>query len=394
MNFKERADLYADYLKNNVIPFWLGNSIDVEYGGFFTSLDREGKCFDKDKFMWLQHREVWTFSMLYNNFEQNPRFLDAAVQGAEFLAKHGLDSNGDWYFALDRTGKPLVQAYNIFSDCFATMAYAQLYKATQEQKYSDLALHSFRRILARKDNPKGKYLKNIPENRVIKGFSLPMILCNLVLEIEHLLTQEEIESTIAYFKKEVMEVFYKEEYGVILENVALDGSVHDSYDGRLINPGHGLESMWFMMDIAVRQNDRALIKKCVDISLKLMEYGWDKEHQGIFYFMDLKGHPVQQLEWDQKLWWVHLEAAITMLKGYQLTGDEKCLDWYNKLHDYIWEKFVDPEYGEMFGYLNRKGEVLLILKGGKWKGCFHVPRALYQLSNLCKKIHQEQLQLT
>ena len=26
----------------------------------------------------------------------------------------------------------------------------------------------------------------------------------------------------------------------------------------------------------------------------------------------------------------------------------------------------------------RQGEVLLPLKGGKWKGCFHVPRGLYQ----------------
>jgi N-acylglucosamine 2-epimerase len=47
------------------------------------------------------------------------------------------------------------------------------------------------------------------------------------------------------------------------------------------------------------------------------------------------------------------------------------------LHDYTWSHFADPEYGEWFGYLNRRGEVLLDLKGGKWKGCFHVPRALY-----------------
>jgi len=26
----------------------------------------------------------------------------------------------------------------------------------------------------------------------------------------------------------------------------------------------------------------------------------------------------------------------------------------------------------------RRGEVLLPLKGGKWKGCFHVPRGLFQ----------------
>ena len=45
----------------------------------------------------------------------------------------------------------------------------------------------------------------------------------------------------------------------------------------------------------------------------------------------------------------------------------------------MWTHFKDPKYPEWFGYLNRRGEVLLPLKGGKWKGCFHVPRGLYQI---------------
>lgn len=391
MDFKERSQLYSDYLKNNVIPFWLKNSIDKENGGFFTCLDRVGNCYDTDKFMWLQHRQVWTFAMLYNRFEQNDMYLETAIEGASFLEQHGMDNNGDWYFSMDRCGNPLTQPYNIFSDCFATMAYAQLYKATKEEKYCQVALNSFRRILERKDNPKGIYAKSISDNRALKGFSLPMILCNLVLEIEHLLPQDQVDMILKYGINEVMNVFYREDLGIIVENVTVDGNLHDSFDGRLVNPGHGLESMWFVMDIAQKWNDTALIQKCVNISLNLMDYGWDKEYNGIFYFLDVKGYPVQQLEWDQKLWWVHLEAAITMLKGYQLTGNEKCLFWYNKLHDYIWDKFVDPTYGEMFGYLNRQGDVLLNLKGGKWKGCFHVPRALYQLSVLAGDIHASKI---
>src|SRR5690606_4330001 len=85
-----------------------------------------------------------------------------------------------------------------------------------------------------------------------------------------------------------------------------------------------------------------------------------------------------QLEWDQKLWWVHVEALVALSKGYQLTGSKACLDWFQKVHDYTWSHFKDQDYPEWFGYLNRRGEVLLPLKGGKWKGCFHVPRALYQ----------------
>ncbi len=387
--FAQRAKLYKSYLNDNVIPFWLEHSLDKEVGGYFTCLERDGKVYDTDKFIWLQCRQVWTFAMLYNQFEPKREWLDAATMGAEFLMKNGRDHTGRWYFSLDRNGRPLVQAYNIFSDCFATMAFAQLAKATKKSEYADIAVKTFRSILSNQHNPKGLYNKAYPGTRDLKGFSLPMILCNLVLEIDFLLESELVEETLRQGVREVVEVFYKEELGLILENVDQQGNFNDSFEGRLINPGHGLESMWFVMDIAKRWEDKRLMEKCVDISLSIMEYGWDKEYEGIFYFRDIKGYPPQQLEWDQKLWWVHLEAMITMLKGYQHTGNEQCLTWYEKLHEYVWDNFVDTSFSEMYGYLNRQGQPLLSLKGGKWKGCFHVPRAMYQLYKTMEVLDKE-----
>jgi N-acylglucosamine 2-epimerase len=161
------------------------------------------------------------------------------------------------------------------------------------------------------------------------------------------------------------------------ENVASDSSHVDCFDGRLINPGHGIEAMWFIMNIACRRNDIKLINQAVDVVLNILNFGWDNEYGGIYYFLDAEGYPPQQLEWNQKLWWVHLETLVALLMGYRLTKREECWQWYQKVHDYAWQHFADPEYGEWFGYLDRRGEVLLNLKGGKWKGCFHVPRALY-----------------
>jgi N-acylglucosamine 2-epimerase len=151
----------------------------------------------------------------------------------------------------------------------------------------------------------------------------------------------------------------------------------DCFEGRLINPGHGIEAMWFIMEIASRRQDTQTIHKAVDVVLNILNFAWDKEYGGLYYFMDSEGYPPQQLEWDQKLWWVHLETLVALAMGDRLTGRPECWEWYQKLHDYSWSHFVDPDHGEWFGYLNRRGEVLLNLKGGKWKGCFHVPRALY-----------------
>mgnify|MGYP004514308333 FL=1 len=390
VDFKQISSRYKRELLENCLPFWLEHSQDKEYGGYFSCLNRDGSVYDTDKFIWLQGREVWMFAMLYNNVEKNQQWLDCAIQGAEFLKKYGHDENWDFYFSLDRKGNPLVQPYNIFSNTFACMAFAQLAKATGNDEYALIARRIFGRILERRSNPKGQWCKAYPGTRPMKDFALPMIICNMALEIEDILEDKSVlEQTIDTCLHEVFDVFYQPELGCMLENVSsVDGSPVDCFEGREINPGHDLEALWFMMNLGVRRGDKALIEKCVEIALRVIERGWDKEFGGIYYFLDAKGVPQQKLEWDQKLWWVHIESAIAMLKGYQLTGNEKCLEWFLKLDVYLWDNFKDKEYPEWFGYLNRRGEVLLPLKGGKWKGCFHVPRGLYQIWQLAEKCGQ------
>ncbi|EPD99250.1 AGE family epimerase/isomerase [Capnocytophaga sp. oral taxon 336] len=380
MDFKQLEKQYRDELLQNVIPFWLEKSQDKEYGGYFTCLDRQGNVFDTDKFIWLQGREVWLFAMLYNRVEKRQEWLDCAIQGAEFLKKYGHDGNLNWYFSLDRQGNPLVEPYNIFSYTFATMAFGQLSIATGNQEYADIAKRTFDIILSKQDNPKGKWNKAYPGTRSLKNFALPMILCNLALEIEPLLDEAFIEKTMDTCIHEVMDVFLRPELGgIVVENVNANGSLSDTFEGRQLTPGHAIEAMWFIMDLGKCLNRPELIEKAVQTTLRMIDYGWDKQYGGIYYFMDRKGCPPQQLEWDQKLWWVHIETLISLIKGYQLTGNKECLQWFEKVHHYTWEHFKDPKHREWWGYLNRQGEVLLDLKGGKWKGCFHVPRGLYQV---------------
>lgn len=389
IDFKQLAQQYKSELLDRVMPFWMEKSIDKEFGGYFTCLERDGEVFDTDKFIWLQGREVWMLSTLYNKVEKRQEWLDAAIQGAEFLKKYGHDGNLNWYFALDREGHPLVEPYNIFSYTFAVIAFGQLSIATGNQEYADIAKKTFDIVLSKVDNPKGRWSKAAPGARSLKSFALPMILCNVALEIEPLLDKDFLDKTIETCVHEVMDVFYRPELGLIVEHLGSDNELVDCMDGRLLNPGHAIEAMWFIMDLGKRLGDQALIEKAVKIALAEAEYGWDKQYGGIFYFMDRLGRPLQQLEWDQKLWWVHIETLITMIKGYELTGNAECLAWFERIHDYVWSHFMDPEHPEWFGYLNRQGEVLLTLKGGKWKGCFHVPRGLMQVFQSLERIAEK-----
>ena len=271
--FESLAELYKTTLLNNVLPFWSQHSVDWEYGGYFTCLDREGNVYDTDKFIWLQNRQIWTYSMLYNRLTQKSAWLDIARNGAEFLAKHGRDDKGNWYFALDRTGQPLVQPYNIFSDCFAAMAFSQYALASGAEEAKEIALQAYSNVLRRQNNPKGKYNKAYPGTRSLKSLAVPMILANLSLEMDWLLQSSQLETVLDQTVQEVMEDFRDRDTGLMYENVTAEGKHLDCFDGRLINPGHGIEAMWFVMDIASRRDNFNLINQAVDVVLNILDFG-------------------------------------------------------------------------------------------------------------------------
>lgn len=370
---------YREELFESVLPFWLEKSPDRKHGGYFTCLTREGDVFDTDKFVWLQARQVWLFSMLYNRVEKRDEWLQAARHGANFLLDHGHDGSFNWYFSLAQNGDPLVVPYNIFSNTFASMAMGQMHLATGESRFSEAALQTFRQTLKRRDNPKGKWNKSIGSTRSLDNFALPMILSNLALEIEHLLDEDEIRSLSYGIADQILNRFFRPELGIVLENIELDGSLSDTFDGRLVLPGHAIEAMWFLMDLGDRFGETEWIETATSITHAMIDYGWDPDNGGLFYYLDRKGFPPQQLEWSQKLWWVHLESAVALIKSYRWTGESRSLEWFQRLHEYNWTHFRDPDHPEWFGYLDRYGKISLSLKGGKWKGCFHVPRALFQI---------------
>ncbi|MGB6032020.1 MAG: AGE family epimerase/isomerase, partial [Bacteroidota bacterium] len=289
--FRQLEEQYRTALLSDVIPFWERHSPDEESGGYFSCLGRDGTVYDTDKFVWLQARQAWMFAALYNRVEKSERWLEFSRHGIDFLRTHGTDSDGNWYFALTREGDPLVQATNIFSDCFAAMAFSQYALATKESGARDIAERTFRNILRRRENPKGRFSKAISWTRPLKGFALPMILLNLSFELEWMLEPALFRNTVDENIREITSHFLDRSKGLIHEFVAPDGSRVDCFEGRLINPGHGLEGMWFLMDAARRSGDTELKETAVETILSILEFGWDRQHGGIYAFLDAEGRP-------------------------------------------------------------------------------------------------------
>ncbi|MEG0639368.1 MAG: AGE family epimerase/isomerase [Clostridia bacterium] len=369
--------IYEKELFDSVVPFWLNHSLDKQNGGYFTLLDRDGTVFDTDKYAWLQGREIWMFSKLCSQYGTKAEWLSAAKLGVDFMRKFGRCENGDFYFAMDQAGHPLTQPYNIFSDCFMCTALAEYFRVSGDEQARQEALAIYRRIQLRKDNPKGSWTKAIPGARNLCAMAMPMIQMMMARELRGLVPSSELDPII----QENLSIFFTRhvdrERKCVFERVLPDGGhMLNIMEGRLLNPGHALENLWFIMDIAHSLGREDMVNDVADIMLWTVERGWDQEFGGLYYYQDYLNYPTDKLESQMKLWWVHAEAINAFLLAYKLTGRPEHWAWFERLHSYSFEHFSDPEHGEWYGYLDRQGKPVFGLKGGKWKGFFHLPRTL------------------
>jgi len=387
MDITRIIERYENELVNSVIPFWQNNCIDKECGGYFTMLDRDGSVYDTMKYMWMQWRIVYMFATLYDTVYRKDEWLNIAVKGFDFLTKYGKSEDGSYYFALNRQGKPAMAPYSIFSDCFAAMGAAALFKATGEKRYKSEADSAMKMYINRLDNPKGKWEKSLSGRGKRLGLGNYMILANLGNVMAGCLKTSDYDKDTADAVDTVMDKFWNSELNVMFENINIDGSFDlDSCEGRFVNPGHGLESMWFILQYAEKNGRTDLIERACDYIYGLYQFGLDREHGGIYYFMDALGKPHIELQADMKLWWVHNEALIAALYAWRLSSNDKFKKMFKDLDTWTWKHFADPEYGEWFGYLNRSGEPTHMLKGGKWKTFFHLPRFLLTCTEQLKLI--------
>ncbi|MDP6893207.1 MAG: AGE family epimerase/isomerase [Verrucomicrobiota bacterium] len=385
---KRLLDVYRDGLLNNTLPFWFPRCVDEDHGGFLLARDRDGSLLDDDKGMWQQCRATWFLATLYNTVEPNNAWLEWAKCGLRFIERHGRDSDGRMWFHVTRDGRPLRKRRYVFTECFGAIAYASLAKATGNGTLADTSRNLF--SLAKRHFSDPPLIESkFTDTRPVKSIGVPMIQIVTAQELRLNLGDESFTADIDSAIEEIRQDFMKPELECVMETVAQDGSIIDHFEGRMLNPGHAIECAWFILwEARFRGNDPELIRTGCQILDWMWARGWDEKFGGLLYFRDLHGKPVQEYWHDMKFWWPHNEAIIACLLAWLLTGEKKYADWHQKVHDWAYGHFSDPEYGEWFGYLHRDGSVSVPLKGNLWKGPFHFPR----MQLVCWKLLAESLE--
>ena len=375
-SIRQLCDFYRGALLNDVIPFWLKHTVDDVYGGITTSVDRKGHVVDTDKLTWQQARWSWMLAELYNNVEARDEWLQPAMQAAEFIRQHAIDpDDGRMWFHLTQDGRPIRKRRYAFSESFAAIAFGELAQATGDSNYADLARKCFTRFVNH-DPGDSSVGSKFTSERKLRAIGIPMITIATCQELRDSIGLDVADKWIDRSIYTIQQFHLKPDINCVMEQVNADGTISDHFDGRTLNPGHAIEAAWFIMREGKYRSDKSLIQMGCDMLDWMWERGWDAEHGGLLYFVDVYNKPVQEYWHDMKFWWPQCEVIIATLLAHAITGDSSYLARHEIALSWFQSHFADQEFGEYFGYCHRDGTRSSELKGNHWKGPFHIPRML------------------
>jgi len=319
--------------------------------------------------------------------------LAASKSGVEFLLKHAVSPHEESvYFACARDGSPSAAQRKPFSAAFLVMALSELGLASGESRYRQLSLHWLDKYLGWVNAPGGSGAAlgkpGLPGSPALSPINEPMITINLIRELSRGCASPE-EARVFYAAQRDAAVASLLEHvcnekKCVLEGVGPGGVPDFSCPaGRLINPGHGIEAGWFLLDLAQFLGDTELKKRSLEIINWTFSWGWDGVgglpggepvgqagqgagggSGGMIYFRDVLGYTPTLLEAHMKLWWPQAEAMIAFAMAFEASGgkDEESLKKFVTVADWTYKHLVTDK--EWYGYADRTGTVTHKFKGG------------------------------
>jgi N-acylglucosamine 2-epimerase len=381
----DREQIYAQYktlLLDSVIPFWLNHGIDWKYGGVLSCIRDDGSVISGDKFLWSQARSVWTFAAIYNRVEKRPEFLAAAENSIRFLLEHGRDTQGRWIYHADQQGREIEGATSIYTDCFVMYGLSEYYRAVHDQQLLSIARETLERVCQRVDEPDFHETAPYPLPRGWKNHGIPMIMTETLNEMILTTGDTRLEARLDDYVARIMNHFVCPDKKVLLEFLTTDYKELPPPAGTFVMPGHAIESMWFVLHVARRRGDQALIQRAAEVIRWHLELGWDQEYGGIYLSHDIGGNTPYLPHSDKKLWWPHVEAMYATLLAHELTGEPWCLEWHQRVAEWAWSHFPAPNGGDWTQRLTREGKPTNEVIALPVKDPFHLPRGAMLIMQL------------
>lgn len=392
--FSVRSELTDDILK-----FWIENTVDKDFGGFYGEIDNELNINKKaSKGSVLYARILWAYSAAYRTYQKD-EYLFMAKRAYEYIIKYFWDNeNSGVYWLVDYEGKPYDTKKQIYGQAFTIYALSEYYMATGEKESLERAKKLFNDIEKYSYDAKNKgYFEAYSKDwKLLEDLRLSHKDMNEKKSMNtHLHVLEGYTNLYRVYKSKKLEAKLKEIIEITIEHI-LDKNTHhfnlffdEVWNSKVktVSYGHDIEGSWLLLEAAEVLGDKILIANIKQISLAMAQAVLD---QGI----DTDGGLINELHENGELdrdkhWWPQAEAVVGFLNAYQLSKDEKYLEASYNMWNYIEENIIDKVNGEWFWMAKGEGnDHDKLAKVDMWKCPYHNSRTCNEVLKRLKSLNK------
>jgi mannobiose 2-epimerase len=147
-------------------------------------------------------------------------------------------------------------------------------------------------------------------------------------------------------------------------------SATDSY-------GHDIESSWLLVEAAGLLGDPVLLARAKETSIKIANAAEEglQSDGSMIYERDLSTGRMNI----ERSWWVQAETIIGFLNAFEMTGNEKYLDYSINCWNYTKNHLVDNKAGGWFSSISEYGVAGKGDKAGFWVCPYHNGRMCMEI---------------
>jgi len=377
-------------LENNIVPFWLGRSMDSEHGGFIGQMSSDGTIDPvAPKGLILNTRILWTFSALYRS-NPDPRYLQMAQRAYDYLQAHFWDrSYGGAFWLLDFQGNTVDDKKKIYGQVFYIYALAEFCRAFKNPSALDRAMETFELIETHsRDHIYGGYIEVCNRNWSMsedlrlseKDMDEKKSMNNHLhlLEAYTNLYRIRPDSRLRQSLIELIDIFEQR-----IMNPATGHLNHffdESWQSKSDNYtfGHDIEASWLLCEAAETLKNPKVTSAALRMALQLARVTLNEglDGDGGLCYEGRAGKVTDQ----NRQWWPQAESVVGFLNAYELSGEQEFLEAAKKAWAYIERHFVDTEHGDWFWRIYPDGSFdPAEPKVSQWKGPYHNVRACLEI---------------
>lgn len=369
---------FKSYLFEDFIPFMDEKVVDKQYGGFLCNTGRDGRNLNTNKRTWYDGRGIWVYSYLYKHIDQRAEYLEIARNTVDLVLKTKEAENELWPWEYDQFGNDLkTDDPDIYGNLFVAEGFAEYAAASGDDSYWQQAKDILMRCRVLYDHP--DYLYKLQYSPISSITHVPRVLGHSMIMLRlstSLLKQKDdpdIEAIAERCVDELLDKHYNTDFNLMIEVLDHDYSYINDELSQFVYIGHAIESLWMIMDEALRREDDELFNEAARRFKRHVEVAWDDVYGGVFHCID----HVDENRWlsDKVLWAQHevLIGLLTILEKYP--NDEWALHWFEKMYTYVVQTFPLADYGLPLWNIGGDRKVSFIKEGVRIEN-YHHPRFL------------------